>query len=178
MAGDAQHDLIVAPEAPGARQRERRRRRDPARGLAEHAGVLSEPADPVDQLGVAHGARPTPRVADRASREPAVCRVPDRQRAADGARHDRLDPVAAPLDPITFPASSSSGMKIHALSPARAACAATAFARFPVEAHPTVSIPKAAAALSAAATTLSLKEREGWQTVSFFTQTRPTPRRW
>jgi len=69
-------------------------------------------------------------------------------------------------------------MKIHALSPARAACAATAFARFPVEAHPTVSIPKAAAALSAAATTLSLKEREGWQTVSFFTQTRPTPRRW
>src|SRR5437016_113388 len=42
-------------------------------------------------------------------------------------------------------------MKIHALSPARAACAATAFARLPVEAQPMVSSPKAAAALIAAA---------------------------
>src|SRR5467141_3100587 len=63
-------------------------------------------------------------------------------------------------------------MKIHALRPARAACAATAFARLPVDAHPMVSSPKAAAALIAAATTRSLKESDGWDTVSFFTHTR------
>ncbi len=79
--------------------------------------------------------------------------------------------------PITFPASSSAGTKIHALSPARAACAATAFARLPVDAQPMVSRPKAAAALIAAATTRSLKDSEGWDTVSFFTHTRATPKR-
>src|SRR5713101_1166043 len=62
---------------------------------------------------------------------------------------------------MTLPASSSSGMKIHALRPARAACAATAFARLPVDAQPMVSSPKAAAALIAAATTRSLKESGG-----------------
>ena len=46
-----------------------------------------------------------------------------------------------------------------------------------MDAHPTVSSPKAAAALSAAATTRSLKESEGCETVSFFTQARATPRR-
>src|SRR5438093_982640 len=40
------------------------------------------------------------------------------------------------LVPITFGASSVSGTKIHALSPARAACAATAVGRVPVEAQP------------------------------------------
>ena len=65
------------------------------------------------------------------------------------------------LVPITFGASSVSGTKIHALSPARAACAATAFARLPVEAQPIVSSPNAAAALIAAATTRSLNDREG-----------------
>src|SRR5256885_12132377 len=78
---------------------------------------------------------------------------------------------------MTLPASSSSGMKIHALRPARAACAATAFARLPVDAQPMVSSPKAAAALIAAATTRSLKESDGWDTVSFFTHTRATPKR-
>src|SRR2546430_6355353 len=78
---------------------------------------------------------------------------------------------------MTLPASSSSGMKIHALRPARAACAATAFARLPVDAQPIVSSPKAAAALIAAATTRSLKESDGWDTVSFFTHTRATPKR-
>ena len=34
-------------------------------------------------------------------------------------------------------------MKIHAARPARAACAATALARLPVDAQPTVSRPKA-----------------------------------
>src|SRR6266571_4394807 len=68
-------------------------------------------------------------------------------------------------------------MKIHALSPARAAWAATAFARLPVEAQPIVSSPNAAAALIAAATTRSLNDSDGWQTVSFLTQARVTPRR-
>src|SRR6185503_8820913 len=68
-------------------------------------------------------------------------------------------------------------MKIHALSPARATCAATALARFPVDAQPMVSSPNAAAALIAVATTRSLKESDGWDTASFFTQARATPRR-
>ena len=66
-------------------------------------------------------------------------------------------------------------MKIHAFSPARAACAATALARLPVEAQPTVSRSKATAALSATATTRSLKERVGCETASFFTSARRTP---
>ncbi len=66
-------------------------------------------------------------------------------------------------------------MKIQASSPARAACAATALARLPVEAHPTVVSPKARAAFSATATTRSLKEALGCETVSFFTSARRTP---
>src|SRR5438093_13308799 len=68
-------------------------------------------------------------------------------------------------------------MKIHAVRPARAAWAATAFARFPVEAQPIVSSRNAAAALIAAATTRSLNDSDGWQTVSFLIQARVTPRR-
>src|SRR5689334_7790481 len=73
--------------------------------------------------------------------------------------------------------SSSSGMKTHAVSPALAACAATAFARLPVEAQPLVSRPSAAAALVAAATTRSLNDNDGCDTVSFFTHARATPSR-
>src|SRR5437667_340497 len=54
-------------------------------------------------------------------------------------------------------------MKIHALSPARAACAATAFARLPVEAQPMVSSPKAAAALIAAAAAAERPGGERWR---------------
>src|SRR5436189_2540261 len=61
---------------------------------------------------------------------------------------------------MTLPASSSSGMKIHALRPARAACAATAFARLPVDAQPMVSSPKAAAALAAAARLRAENDRQ------------------
>ncbi len=68
-------------------------------------------------------------------------------------------------------------MKIQALSPARAACAATAFARLPVEAQPIVSSPNAAAALIAVATTRSLNDKDGCETASFLTQTRATPSR-
>jgi hypothetical protein len=68
-------------------------------------------------------------------------------------------------------------MKIQAFIPARAAAAATALARLPVEAQPMVSRPSAAAALTAVATTRSLKERVGCETASFFTQARATPSR-
>ena len=66
-------------------------------------------------------------------------------------------------------------MKIQAGSPARAAWAATALARLPVDAQPTVSRPSARAALSADATTRSLNESEGWETASFLSQRRATP---
>ncbi len=58
-------------------------------------------------------------------------------------------------------------MKIHAFRPSRAACAATAFARFPVDEHETVSKPKARAWERATATTRSLKLNVGRQTASF-----------
>src|ERR1035437_502268 len=66
-------------------------------------------------------------------------------------------------------------MKIHDSSPARAAWAATAFARLPVEAHPIVVSPNACAALIAVVTTRSLNESVGCATESFFTHARATP---
>jgi len=59
-------------------------------------------------------------------------------------------------------------MKITALNPLRAACAATEFARFPVDEQETVLNPNSRAWAKATATTRSLKLREGWQTASFF----------
>src|SRR5579864_666733 len=59
-------------------------------------------------------------------------------------------------------------MKIQHLKPLRAACAAVALARLPVEEHETVSNPKLRALASATATTRSLKLRVGKQTASFF----------
>src|SRR6266404_9632374 len=70
--------------------------------------------------------------------------------------------------PIIFACSRSAGMKIQHLNPLRAAWAAVALARFPVEEHETVSNPKARALASATATTRSLKLRVGRQTASFF----------
>src|SRR5713226_2536887 len=46
----------------------------------------------------------------------------------------------------TLAGSRSAGIKTHACKPCWAACAATAFARFPVELQPTVSNPKRRAA--------------------------------
>src|SRR5258708_37120742 len=60
-------------------------------------------------------------------------------------------------------------MKIQHLNPLRAACAAVALARFPVEEQETVSKPNARALASATATTRSLKLKVGRQTASFFT---------
>src|ERR1043165_7181565 len=67
-----------------------------------------------------------------------------------------------------FAGSRSEGMNIQAWNPLRAAWAATAFAKFPVEEHDTTSNPKARACASATETTRSLKLREGMQTASFF----------
>src|SRR5436309_11437901 len=71
------------------------------------------------------------------------------------------------LVPRIFVGSRSEGMKIQAFRPSRAACAATAFARLPVEEHETVSKPKARAWERATATTRSLKLSVGRQTASF-----------
>src|SRR6266513_2672446 len=66
------------------------------------------------------------------------------------------------LVPITFGASSVSGTKIHALSPARAACAATAFARLRVEPPETLLADRdgASRALGAAVATTEGTSRE------------------
>src|ERR1700683_2168243 len=69
--------------------------------------------------------------------------------------------------PRIFAGSRSAGTKKHDFNPLRAACAATEFARFPVEEHATVSKPKLRACASATATTRSLKLRVGKQTASF-----------
>ena len=53
------------------------------------------------------------------------------------------------------------------LSPASAACAATEFARLPVEAQETVSKPNSMAFDTATETTRSLNEKVGWLTESF-----------
>src|SRR3954453_6142157 len=71
--------------------------------------------------------------------------------------------------PIIFACSRSAGIKIQHLKPLRAACAAVAFAKFPVEEHEIVSNPKLRALAKATATTRSLKLRVGRQTASFFT---------
>src|SRR6476646_7321928 len=69
--------------------------------------------------------------------------------------------------PKIFAGSRSAGMKIQHLRPLRAAWAAVAFARLPVEEQETVSNPKDLALASATATTRSLKLSVGRQTASF-----------
>src|SRR5215472_5900597 len=71
------------------------------------------------------------------------------------------------LVPIIFAGSRSDGMKIQAFRPSRAAWAATAFARLPVDEQETVSNPNSRALARATATTRSLKLRVGRQTASF-----------
>src|SRR5947209_20177312 len=72
-------------------------------------------------------------------------------------------------------ASRSAGTKIHDLNPLRAACAATAFARLPVDEHETVSNPNSRALASATATTRSLKLKVGRHTASFLTNSDLAP---
>src|SRR6266403_1348549 len=66
-----------------------------------------------------------------------------------------------------FAGSRSAGIKTQASNPCCADCAATAFAKFPVDEQPTVWNPNLRAATSAVATTRSLNEREGKHTASF-----------
>src|SRR5438270_13030136 len=77
--------------------------------------------------------------------------------------------------PRILAGSRSDGMKIHDFNPSRAACAATEFAKLPVEEHETVSNPKARAFASATATTRSLKLNVGRHTASFLMQSRFAP---
>src|SRR5208282_3243476 len=77
--------------------------------------------------------------------------------------------------PKIFAGSRSEGMKIQAFKPSRAACAATAFARFPVDEQATVSNPKLRAFANATATTRSLKLKVGRHTASFLTRNRRDP---
>ena len=67
-------------------------------------------------------------------------------------------------------------MKTYDGSPAAAACAATAFARLPVEAQATVSNPSSIARASATDTTRSLNECVGLA-VSFLTHNSRSPSR-
>src|SRR5215467_4037010 len=66
-----------------------------------------------------------------------------------------------------FAGSRSAGMNTHASNPCCADCAATAFAKFPVDEQPTVLNLNRPAAASAVATTRSLNDREGKHTASF-----------
>src|ERR1700679_2582505 len=77
--------------------------------------------------------------------------------------------------PRILAGSRSEGIKIQAFKPSRAACAATEFARFPVEEQETVSNPKLRAFAKATATTRSLKLKVGRQTASFLTKSRRDP---
>src|SRR5258708_14375721 len=91
--------------------------------------------------------------------------------------HGRLTPADVPrtatmlgsntLMLATVAGSRSTGMKTKHSSPARAAYAATALARFPVDAHAIVSKPLARAQLMATDTTRSLNELVGFM-LSFF----------
>src|SRR6267143_1921550 len=78
--------------------------------------------------------------------------------------------------PRILAGSRSAGMKIQALNPLRAACAATELARLPVEEHETASNPNARACESATATTRSLKLNVGRQTASFLRNSLRAPR--
>ena len=68
---------------------------------------------------------------------------------------------------IIFASSRFDGIKIKLLRFADAECAATEFAKLPVDAQPTVSYPSSFALERATATTLSLKDNDGKFTPSF-----------
>ena len=90
------------------------------------------------------------------------------------------------MTPITFfpyidvprilASSRFDGMNIKLLRLAAADCAATEFAKLPVDAQPTVSYPSSTALERATATTLSLKDRDGKLTPSFLMYKFFTPR--
>src|SRR5205085_9229551 len=69
--------------------------------------------------------------------------------------------------PMILAGSRRAGMKVQERNPLRAACAATEFAKFPVEEQETTSNPNSRACARATATTRSLKLKVGRQTASF-----------
>src|SRR5712672_857693 len=85
--------------------------------------------------------------------------------------------IRAPYTAVfrTFAGSRSAGIKTQESNPCCADCAATAFARFPVDEQPTVWNPNRRAAASAVATTRSLNESEGKHTASFLRKRLFTP---
>src|SRR5574340_1091920 len=87
--------------------------------------------------------------------------------------------IRAPYTAVlsTLAGSRSAGMKTVVSKPCCAPCAATEFARLPVDEQPTVSKPKRFAAASAVATTRSLNDREGKHTASFLKYRFLTPQR-
>src|SRR6266404_3574779 len=80
-------------------------------------------------------------------------------------------------DPSSLPASRLSGMTTQHSMPRRAACAATLFARLPVDAQASTSNPSSTARVAATDTTLSLYDNVGWLTESSFIYSSLTPRR-
>src|SRR5204863_9709652 len=80
-------------------------------------------------------------------------------------------------DPSSFPASRLSGMNTQHSTPRRAACAATLFARFPVDAQASTSKPSSTARVAATDTTRSLYDSVGWLTESSLMYNSLTPRR-
>src|SRR5438552_3054223 len=73
---------------------------------------------------------------------------------------------------VILAGSRSDGTNTTARSPACAACADTAWARFPVDAHATVSNPNSQALVSATDTTRSLKECVGLRVSSLIHRSR------
>src|SRR5207247_231494 len=67
-------------------------------------------------------------------------------------------------DPSSLPASRLSGMNTQHSTPSRAACAATLFARLPVDAHASTLKPSSNARVAATETTRSLYDSVGWVT--------------
>src|SRR5581483_11092691 len=84
--------------------------------------------------------------------------------------------IVAPYTDVatSFSGSRSAGQKTAASMPSAAARAATAFARFPVDEHASVSSPSSFAFAAATATTRSLNECVGFA-VSSLSQSSPSP---
>src|SRR5437870_6868201 len=94
---DTEHHFVPGFEPARARQRERARGGDAPRRLGEHAGVLGEKADPLDQLRVAPRRGPPAGLSHCPGGEHAVRGTADREGAADGLGHFRLEHIAAAL---------------------------------------------------------------------------------
>ncbi|OLL73183.1 ComEC/Rec2-related protein [Pseudonocardia sp. Ae168_Ps1] len=98
VTGDHQDGLGVRVERACLEQLLRRGNRDTARGLGEHALGLGQEPDAGDDLVVGDVGDRATGAAHRVQDVRTVGRVADRQRAGDGVRLLRLDPVVAGLE--------------------------------------------------------------------------------